>query len=186
MQISIWHWAIVLLIVGVPVFFAVRSAAKPSQNPADLVGFGDWLLLLAIWQTLSRLRTLAELGSSWQGYQQLMLLPNGPLAVYGEIALSLTFVVLQVLVLVAMLRRSPRYKQLFLYQWVAIPLVAILDVLWVSTILGVPMSRVLAGDTVATPVVAFILTGIWVAYVHKSVRVRNTFGGAATGEAAAA
>ncbi len=62
------------------------------------------------------------MGSSSDGYQQLMALPNGSLAVYGEVALLLAFQVLQVVVFVAML-----------------------------------------------------LTGIWVAYVYKSVWVRNTF-----------
>ena len=77
---SIWHWAILLLLIGVPVFFAVRSAAKPSQNPAALVGFGGWLMLLAIGQTLSPLRSLAQLSSSMEDYQKLMTLPNGTLA----------------------------------------------------------------------------------------------------------
>ncbi|PWJ87035.1 uncharacterized protein DUF2569 [Mesorhizobium loti] len=91
---SIWHWAIVLLLIGVPVFFAVRSAAKPSRNPEALVGFGGWLMLLAIGQTLSPLRTLADFANSADGYQQLMTLSNGPLAVYGEVALNLAFLAL--------------------------------------------------------------------------------------------
>ncbi|TIU29904.1 MAG: DUF2569 family protein [Mesorhizobium sp.] len=186
MQFSIWHWAIVLLLVGVPVFFAVRSAAKPSQNPGDLVGFGGWLMLLAIGQTLAPFRTLAELFSSSEGYRQLMTLPNGPLAVCGEIVLLLGFTLLQLVVLVAMLRRSPRFKQLFLYQWIAIPFVFALDAAWTSTILGAPISQVLAGDALAAPIAGFVLTGIWVAYVFKSVRVRNTFGGTAAGEVATA
>ncbi|WP_245438025.1 hypothetical protein [Mesorhizobium sp. WSM4312] len=94
MQFSIWHWAILLLLIGVPVFFAVRSAIKPSQNPADPVGFGGWLMLLAIGQSLSPLRTLVAIGSSSDGYNQLMLVPNGPMVVYGEIALLLAFLVL--------------------------------------------------------------------------------------------
>ncbi|MBZ9962956.1 hypothetical protein [Mesorhizobium sp. BR1-1-2] len=89
MQFSIWHWAIVLLLIGVPVFFAVRSASKPSQNPEQLAGFGGWLMLLAIGQTLAPFRTLADLFSSSEGYRQLLLLPNGPLAVCGEIVLLL-------------------------------------------------------------------------------------------------
>ncbi|PBC01933.1 DUF2569 family protein [Mesorhizobium sp. WSM3860] len=177
---SIWHWAIVLLIIGVPVFFAVRSAIKPSQNPDSLVGIGGWLMLLAIGQTLSPFRTLAELFSSSEGYQQLMLLPNGPLAVCGEIVLLLAFAGLQVFVLFAMLRRSPRFKRLFLYQWIAIPVMFILDAVWMSTILGAPMSQVLAGDALAAPITSFVLTGIWTAYVYKSVRVRNTFESAAS------
>jgi uncharacterized membrane protein (DUF485 family) len=175
MQFSVWHWAIVLLFIGVPVFFALRSARKPSQNPAELVGFGGWLMLLAIGQTLSPLRTLATLGSSSDGYNQLMLVPNGPVVVYGEVALLLAFLVLQLVVLVAMLRRSRRFKQLFLIQWLAIPVVFILDAAWVSTALGVPVGQVVTGDALAAPIVSFVLTGLWVAYVYKSVRVRNTF-----------
>ncbi|KUM28415.1 hypothetical protein AU467_11285 [Mesorhizobium loti] len=185
MQFPIWHWAIVLLIIGVPVFFAVRSASKSPQNPGELVGFGGWLMLLAIGQCLAPFRTLADLYSSSEGYRQLMPLPNGPLAVCGEIVLSLGFTLLQLIVLVAMLRRSPRFKQLFLYQWIAIPFVFALDAVWSSAILGAPISQVLAGEALVAPIAAFVLTGIWVAYVYKSVRVRNTFGGAATREAAA-
>lgn len=143
-------------------------------------------MLLAIGQTLSSFRTLAELFSSSEGYQQLMPLANGPLAVCGEIVLLLAFAVLQVVVLFAMLRRSPRFKQLFLYQWIAIPVVFILDAVWTSTVLGVPMSRVVAGDALVAPIASFVVTGIWVVYVYKSVRVRNTFGGLAVGQVAAA
>jgi hypothetical protein len=187
MQFSIWHWAILLLLIGVPVFFAVRSAIKPSQNLAGLTGFAGWLMLLAIGQAFSPLRTLAALGTSNEGYQKLMTLPNGALAMYGEIALLLAFLVLQVVVFVAMLRRSYRFKQLFLYQWIAIPVLFLLDTVWISVVLGAPVSQVLAGDALVAPMVSFVLTGIWVAYVYKSVRVRNTFTGAsASGQVASA
>ncbi|RUW21555.1 DUF2569 family protein [Mesorhizobium sp. M4B.F.Ca.ET.215.01.1.1] len=175
MQFSIWHWAIVLLLIGVPVFFAVQSARKPSQSPADLVGFGGWLMLLAIGQALAPLRTLAGLGNSAEGFQQLMTLPNGPLAVYGEVALNLAFLALQLVVLVSMLRRSHRFPQLFLVQWFAIPAAFILDTAWISTVLAVPVNQVLGGDALATPLASFVFTGIWTAYVYRSVRVSNTF-----------
>ncbi|TPK63855.1 DUF2569 family protein [Mesorhizobium sp. B2-4-15] len=175
MSFSVWHWAIVLLLIGVPVFFAVRSAAKPSQNPAGLVGFGGWLMLLAIVQALSPLRTLADLVNSVEGYRQLMTLPNGALAAYGEVALNLAFLALQLVVLALMLRRSHRFPQLFLFQWFAMPVVFILDTIWISSILGVPVNQALAGDALVAPIASFVVTGIWAAYVYKSVRVRNTF-----------
>jgi hypothetical protein len=175
MQFSIWHWAILLLLIGAPLFFAVRSGRKPSRGSTDLVGFGGWLLLLAIGQTLSPLRTLAEFGSSIEGYQQLMTVPNGTLATYGEIALLLAFLVLELVVVIAMLRRSPRFKKLFLLQWIAIPVVFVVDIIWISALIKVPVSQILAGDTLVKPLVSFVVTGIWVAYVYNSVRVRNTF-----------
>ncbi|PBB27984.1 MULTISPECIES: DUF2569 family protein [unclassified Mesorhizobium] len=175
MQFSIWHWAILLLLIGVPVFFAVRSAIKPSQNPADPVGFGGWLMLLAIGQSLSPLRTLVAIGSSSDGYNQLMLVPNGPMVVYGEIALLQAFLVLQLVVVVAMLRRSPWFKQLFLAQWLAIPVVFILDAALVSTVFGIRVGQVVTGNAIATSIASFAMSGLWVAYVYRSVRVRNTF-----------
>lgn len=51
----------------------------------------------------------------------------------------------------------------------------ILDTIWISSILGVSVNQVLAGDALVAPIVSFVLTGLWVAYVYKSVRVRNTF-----------
>ncbi|TPL56935.1 DUF2569 family protein [Mesorhizobium sp. B2-4-2] len=184
---SIWHWAIVLLIIGVPVFFAVRSAVKPSQGPAALIGFGGWLMVLAIGQVSSPLRTLADLANSAEGYRQLMPLPNGLVAVYSEVALNLAFLALQLVVLISMLRRSRRFPQLFLVQWIAIPVVFVLDTILISSTLGVPVSQILAGDALATPVLSFILTGAWVAYVYKSVRVKNTFcGEVAAGQVATA
>jgi len=172
-----WHWAILLLLVGVPVFFAVRSARQSSQNPEDLEGFGGWLMLLAIGQSLSPLRTLVELARSIKTYQELTTMPNGGLAILGEGALNLAFLVLQLVVLVSMLRRSRRFPQLFICQWFAIPLLFILDTVWISTILSVPVNQLLAGNALVPPLASFALTGLWAAYVYRSVRVRNTFGG---------
>ncbi|MGX5828717.1 DUF2569 family protein [Mesorhizobium sp. 43Arga] len=172
-----WHWAILLLLIGVPVFFAVRSARKRPRPPKDLEGFGGWLMLLAIGQSLSPLRTLLELARSVKDYQRLITLPNGPLAVYGETALNLAFLVLQLVVLISMLRRSQHFPKLFICQWFAIPILFILDTVWISRTLSIPMSQLLDGDTLISAVIAVATTGLWAAYVYRSVRVRNTFGG---------
>ncbi len=116
------------------------------------MGFGGWLLLLALGQTVSPLRTLGEFSASIEGYKQLMTLPNGPLTTYGEVALLLAFLVLQLVVTIAMFRRSPRFKQLFLLQWIAIPVVFVVDVVWVSALLKLPVSQVLAGDALVKPI----------------------------------
>jgi len=112
--------------------------------------------------------------------------PNGLLAVYGEAALSLAFFALQVVVFIAMLRRSQRFKQLFLFQWIALATVFLLDAAWISAVLGIPVNQLLTGNVLVTPVVSFVLTGIWVAYVYKSVRVRNITRMDAAGQIASA
>ena len=79
------------------------------------------------------------------------------------------------------------FPQLFLCQWLAIPVVFILDTVWISTVLGVSVNQVLAGDALVAPIASFVVTGIWAAYVYKSVRVRNTFDRAsASGQVASA
>ncbi|MBZ9676950.1 hypothetical protein [Mesorhizobium sp. ES1-1] len=62
-----------------------------------------------------------------------------------------------------------------LYQWLAIPLLFSLDTLWISSIMGVPVSQLIVGEALVTLLVSFMVTGLWVAYVYRSVRVRNTF-----------
>jgi len=53
--------------------------------------------------------------------------------------------------------------------------VFILDAVWTSTVLGVSISQILAGDALVAVIASFAVTGVWVAYVYRSVRVRNTF-----------
>jgi hypothetical protein len=64
--------------------------------------------------------------------------------------------------------------------------VFLLDAAWISAVLGIPVNQLLAGNVLVTPVVSFVLTGIWVAYVYKSVRVRNTIRMDAAGQIASA
>lgn len=62
MGVSIWHWAILFLLIGVPVFVAVLSATKPSQNQA-LVAWvrrvtatnNSWRCQMAAWRSTARL-----------------------------------------------------------------------------------------------------------------------------------
>ena len=75
-SISVWHAVMLLLIIGIPVTLIIRSRRRSTQGDVALVGFGGWLLLLAIGQTLAPLRTVAETGKILQEtYDQLMLFP---------------------------------------------------------------------------------------------------------------
>ena len=141
-----------------------------------LVGFGGWLLLLAIGQTLAPLRTVAETGKILQEtYDQLMLFPNGQVVVYGEVAITAAFVSLQLVTIVLMYRKSRLFRPFFVCQWLTIPVVFVLELLLVSIALDLPVSQLLAVAEPAQMLAGFIVSGLWVWYLFKSVRVRNTF-----------
>lgn len=173
---SIWHWLLVLLIVGGIVSVIVITARRRDpMHPSQISGFGGWLLLLAIGQCLSPLRNLGELAAGAEGYRTAATMPNGTVLVAGEILINLAFIAFQVYVVVAMLKRWVIFPRLFLYQWFLIMALPIIDVVWVATIMGMPLSRVFPATELGSAIGAVIALGIWVWYTSVSVRVRNTF-----------
>ncbi len=176
-SLSVWHLLIVILplvIIGSIIGVAVWRSSK-TNAAGEPVGFGGWLILVVIGQTLAPLRTLGELGRSTSGYENLMMLPNGRATVYIEVALLLAFAAFQVVVAVAMYRKRRSFPTLFLYQWFAIPGLFILDMLLVSALLGVGVNALMDAEEIGSVSGTFIATGLWVWYIFKSVRVRNTF-----------
>lgn len=62
---------------------------------------------------------------------------------------------------------------MFFYQWIAIPVILILDFIIVAAAMGVPIAYLT--DTIDPKIVSnFLATGIWVWYTRKSKRVANT------------
>ncbi|WP_085025243.1 DUF2569 family protein [Ensifer aridi] len=171
---SIWHWVIVLFFVGMIVLI-VRTGQKKVDPVKGPIGFGGWLMLLAIGQTLAPLRTLVETANGMEAYGEYESVPGGQLVATGEPALNFAFLALQVVVLWSMLKKNKSFPQLFLYQWIAIPVVVVLDILLVSAALGIGVNQLLTQDVVSPAIASFIGTGLWTLYVFKSVRVRNTF-----------
>jgi hypothetical protein len=61
---SLWHWLIVAMVIGLPIWLIVRSrrkvAAGGPQVTSQLVGIGGWLGLLAFGLCVSLLRNIVE------------------------------------------------------------------------------------------------------------------------------
>lgn len=170
---SFWHWLIVLLILG-GIAYAVFSARKKSPA-SEPVGFGGWLILPMIGQTLAPLQTLVTIANNMKLYDQIMAVPGGAVAFYGENALTLAFLILQIIAIIAMYSKNRLFPKLFLYQWLAILVYGVLDALLVSAALGVPVNGLYGAKEISSIVGPFLGTGLWVLYMYKSVRVRNTF-----------
>ena len=176
-SLSIWHLAILIAVLGVVIAAIVTSARRVPDRAIGPSGFGGWLLLLAIGQTLAPLRTLNVLAQSADGYRALQdsSIPNATLAIYAEVGLFICFAAFQVFIIVSMYRRRRFFPELFYSQWVAAMGVPIADWILTSTLLHIPLDSLVTVKDIAGVLGAGLLGGIWVWYVARSVRVRNTF-----------
>ena len=138
-------------------------------------GFGGWLILVVIGQTLAPFATVIQELTSLPDYRELMQLPNGPVVVYGEVAFAVALLAIQIMAVTAMYRRSRNYPQIYLCQWIAIILVFIGDLVLVSEALHIPVSRIMEGMNIGRAIGHILYSGLWVVYMFSSVRVRNTF-----------
>lgn len=130
---------------------------------------------MAIGVTIAPLRTLSEISKNVESYGQLMAIPNGPATVYVEVGLFLALLVLQVIVAVALYKKKRTFPRLYMYQWIAAPVIVLIDVLAISYFLKVAPGDLLTVDAVVPVLASFAFGAIWVWYLSASVRVRNTF-----------
>ena len=162
-----------VLIISVIGFFVWRANRKRDPN-ANLKGIGGWLLLLAIGQCLGTLRVAGGIAQSMPEYQSVWSIPNGPAAAISEIACNVLLLVMVGITTWALFNHKRFFPTLFLYQWGASLILPIVSTVAVSYFLRVPDKEHLY-TLVGTWVASFIAGGIWVIYVLRSQRVKNTF-----------
>jgi len=146
----------------------MTSITKPP-----LEGIGGWLAWLAFGQVMSILRLVILLVQNSRGYNQIADAPGAHIAILAETAMNLGLIVLAMTTAFALFQKKRVFKTLFLYQWIAIPVVAILDVIVVAFAMGIPIHTAAAFIDAKT-IGGFIAPGIWVWYTRKSRRVANT------------
>ena len=179
---SIWHGLIVLVLLAFAVGIVI-AAWKTSQRPSPLgikgpVGFGGWLLLLAVGQTLAPLRSLDGLRQEIDAYSSIRstyAVPNINLAEGTEVVLVLAMVVFSIVVAVLMYRKKTYFPTLFLWQWIFALVVSVGNLVVPALLMGIPLNEMMNTQAVGSILAVAIVGGLWVLYVFRSVRVRNTF-----------
>jgi len=146
---------------------AASEAAKPS-------GFAGWLLLPAIIVCLGPMRGGFNAITSIEGAWAVLRLLDGQFHLALEAAIDVGYFVLQILVLVAMLRRRASFPTWFTGLWLATLVLPLVDVLAVMAVTKLPVERIVDIST-WRPLVAGAAMTLCVWYVHVSVRVKNTF-----------
>jgi hypothetical protein len=172
---SIWHWLIILAIPGIIIGISIASwrIVKPGQ--AEPAGIGGWLGLLAMGIVPAPLFLIIRIALDWGKYEELLSLPGGLLAVSVEAVINVVCFVLLMAAAILMLRKSKKFPKLFFYLWLALPIMDIVDALLFIIVLNTEPRYIFTADAIATTAVSFVITGLWVLYLNKSVRARNTF-----------
>jgi hypothetical protein len=164
---SIWHWLIVL----VPIII-VYAIVRPRND--TLKGIQGWLGLLAVWQVLGIARIafgfLYQL-KLYSGYAQI----SGAQAVlFGEITLNAASFAIFVGTTFALFGKKCSFRSWLLWQWLSIPIIAILDLVLISGVTNIGVRQLVEYADVGQTVASFIVMGLWVLYSRKSRRVTNT------------
>ena len=158
-----------------------RRKTAPVPLGSQPSGFQGWLALLALAETLTPVRLVGSLGSSLTDLTDDGV--NGAFAIVAGVILLLA--AYSAFVAVMMWRRSRWFRVLFTWQWGLSTAFTVLSpaAIWLATGQDGPLLS--AYDEQSAAVIAQTVIGsVWVVYVWRSERVRNTFalgrGGAAT------
>ena len=190
---SILHWLIFvipfLLLAGAIFLFAraignrkpkERSAVTPSDGPS---GFGGWLILLAIGVVLAPLYMIIRLikddfdGTDTAFWKEFWF------ALDGDKGIHIAILLLQVLAIILMIRRSKLFKSVYIWTGVCLVLFIPVQYVWMAgavtwhegTSFPHFLERTITPDTISDWIRMTIPSVIWMLYVIRSRRVANTF-----------
>ena len=187
---SIWHWIIILLIVGAVIWVIIRSRKNEKivvDEDGNEVrsGLGGWLILVGLGVVISPLRLLAEVLETFppifeNGTYDLITTPGTEAyhpfwstLIWGEISVN-------TVIFVASLYLAYLYfskKSLFpkFYNWIAVGSLAfiLLDAVLIKVVL--PNEPIFDPDTIKEVARSGIVVLVWVPYMMLSTRVKATF-----------
>jgi len=156
----------------------------PPLRPDDArgpVGIGGWLLFVAFCQVLATFALPVTLAYQYLDPDYLKVFKQFPLVAYGELALNVAAVALAFATTLLLFRKSRHFPRMFILECVASAVVPVLDLGWTglafSIELGRPISEFLEVEQqeIRQFILAVIGAVIWITYMLRSKRVRNTF-----------
>ena len=171
---AIWHWIIVLAIVAGIFWLVMRARKMAPSAPSKLEGIGGWLALLAFGQIMGLLRLVVTVFQNFQTYGPVIDVPGAKVAIFTEVLMNFGLIALAVATTIFLFMKKRAFVKFFTYQWLALPVVFVLNLVIVSAALGLSTSDLVTSEDIRTSVATFIAGGIWVWYTRASVRVAGT------------
>jgi len=170
---------VVLGIVVLPISAMIWGHCNNRRNySGQLKGFGGWLIIIAVGVWLAPLRNLGEIG------QLLAASDKMPVAHLLDVSfiLSAILVIMQIVQIVMMTKRSWRFPSMFVFSSffavAIVPLSGLWMVGYLYTLYNVPVdvsANIFAREVIAEWIGGTIPLMIWMLYIVRSRRVKNTF-----------
>lgn len=155
---------------------STTSDAVPQVPQRQLEGLGGWLVLVGIGQVFGPVRMLASLVSYYADPKTQGAFGQAPLALDGELALNIACFALIMFCTYAFFARKRYFPLLFVVEVLSAPALVVLDAVWVSATSAMTLSTALsANGGMFTAILISIPGFLWITYMFKSRRVRNTF-----------
>jgi hypothetical protein len=170
---SVWHWIIVLVVIGVPAWLIIQSI-RNRRTSAQLSGIGGWLALLAFGLCMGLLRNavdlvtgLPEISEGWHVNRAARI----PLAIV--LGFTLVQMTANIWVITELFRKKRAFQRAYLVLWI-LTAAASLSILVMLTVPGVSLAMILPPEEIGRSIAVVCAMGLWFWYVSVSVRVRNT------------
>lgn len=170
---SIWHWIILLAILG-GIAVMVWKSRPPAEDNSSLEGIGGWLAVLLVLQTLGVLNIVISAHMNFKGYEGLSDIPNISLVICTDVAMNIVQLAIGLTVLWAGLNRMRLFVDLFFFQGLLTQVLFVANLALVGSLLGRGFSDLLTLDDMPELFQQVILGGLLVWYTRASVRVKNT------------
>jgi hypothetical protein len=156
---------------------APTSSAKPGSfgSAAQPSGIAGWLILIAIGQIFGPLRTVVSLGLYYTDATTKAAFEKFPVALYGEALLNIAFAVVVGFTAYAFFTKKRSFPISFTVEIALSIFLVPIDYLWMSLLTGISFGQLIEDQDVSRAVIVSIPALLLLAYVWRSVRVKNTF-----------
>lgn len=161
------------------------NSSSAITSSSQLKGLGGWLILVGFGLIFGLLRLIVALNTAFKPYIDSDLLdkltnpnsvsyvPNFNLLFYAESAISIFFILMFLYLIFLFFTKNKKFPKYYIFITLTIILYVPVDSYLTSVIF--PDAKVWSGETVKSIFQALFSGAIWIPYMLKSRRVRNTF-----------
>ena len=164
---------------------SASNSSAATTSVSQLKGLGGWLILIGFGLIIGPLRQINALSTGYKPYINTDLfekltspssasyIPNFNILFYAEIIVSIFLILLSLYLLFLFFAKKKNFPKNYIFISLFVILYIPVDAFLVSTI--VPNAKVFDGEIVKSFFQTLISGAVWIPYMMKSERVKNTF-----------